>query len=532
MVKQGRLKVGVFSGYDPRPWVMKECAEGDIKILEDFVLRLRQLGDYDVIYPGDKKKGYDKLCHTMHLADEYAAVFAARSADVIINVHQTWTFPQLSQKVITSFINKMKAKDRFFVPRLILASIQDTQVPGMVSGMATGGALRQIGINYTHLYGYFNSKEMLGRLREALEFYAGMTEAHGRASRVVQGLHREHILEFGSLSLQMPTTRINHEELMARWGISSENLDQQVFLDRAFAMFDWEGVPRLSRIEAVRDRRVRRALRGVYDAHPEKFVVLRERNVSRDKFALQCAMYYAVHDIAREKGATAVTIKCQDECSSIYATCCIATSFLGNDLDLDGGKKRIIPTSCETDLPTLLSQLLLARLTGRPAGFGDFRYVKTDKTKTILAVVNCGQHPMYFAGRENDSWKSKLAHTDFPGQEHFYAAGGSSVRMRSAGGQSVTLARLGVESGRLYLAATVMETYDLDASRHEAFNRAWPIIEGYVPVTDEVLSREWPSNHLGFVYGSHLPALMELAEQMGIGYTIWDRSGRVHHRPS
>ncbi len=532
MAKHKKLKIGVFCGYDPRPWVMKECAQGDIRTLDGFIARLRQTGGYEIVYPGEKKSGYDKLCYTMGLAEEYADTFASRGVDVLINVHQTWTFPQLSQKVITSFINKMKARDCGFVPRIVLASIQDTQVPGMVSGMATGGALRQIGLNYAHHYGSFESSEIFDRLKETLDFYGQMADSHAGVRTLINGLHREHILEFGSLSLQMPTTRINQEELMARWGISSENLDQQVFLDRAFAMFEWQGQPGLSRINSVKDKRVSLALRELYDSKPEKFSAIKERSVPRDKFAIQCAMYMAISDIAAEKGATAVTIKCQDECSSVYATCCIATSFLGNNLDLQGRAKKIIPASCETDLPTLFSQLLLARLSGAPAGFGDFRYVKTDKAKTILAVVNCGQHPMYFAGKERDSWRSKLASTDFPGQEHFYAAGGSAVRMRTAGKQEVTLARLGVENGRFTLAATIMDTYDVDASRHDSYNPAWPIIEGYVPVTDEVLGKEWPSNHLGFAYGYHLPALAELAEQMGIGYTIWDRKGRIYQKPS
>ncbi len=532
MSKQKKLKIGVFSGYDPRPWVMEECAQGDIKTLDAFIARLGKLGGCEIVYPGERKSGYDRLCYTMGLAEEYASAFASRGVDVLINVHQTWTFPQLSQKVITSFINKMKARDGAFVPRIILASIQDTQVPGMVSGMATGGALRQIGVNYTHHYGSFESREIFDRIKETLEFYGGMADSHPAVRTIVGGLHKEHILEFGSLSLQMPTTRINQEELAARWGISSENLDQQVFLDRAFKMLEWQGEPGISRVKSVKDRRLSAALRGLYDPHPRKFSAIKERSVSRDKFALQCAMYLAVSDIAAEKGATAVTIKCQDECSSKYATCCIATSFLGNDLDLLGHAKKIIPASCETDLPTLLSQMLLSRLTGKPAGFGDFRYVKTDKSKTILAVVNCGQHPLYFAGREKDSWRSKLANTEFPGQEHFYAAGGSAMRMRTAGNQEVTLARLGVENGRFMLAATIMDTYDVDKSRHDSYNRAWPIIEGHVPVADEVLGKEWPSNHLGFAYGYHLPALVELAEQMGIGYTVWDRKGRIYHKPA
>ena len=36
-------KIGVFCGYDPRPWVMKDCAEGDIRIISELVDRMATL---------------------------------------------------------------------------------------------------------------------------------------------------------------------------------------------------------------------------------------------------------------------------------------------------------------------------------------------------------------------------------------------------------------------------------------------------------------------------------------------------------
>lgn len=524
------VKVGIFSGYDPRPWVMKDCAENDIKVLDGLVKKLRSLRKYEIVYPGEKMKGYDKLCYNMRLANIYAEEFVKNDVAAVINVHQTWTFPQLSQKVLTNYINKMKAKDGNFVPRIILASIQDTQVPGMVSGMATGGALAQIGVNYSHVCGYFDSPKMLKELDTELELYAKMAEKHNQIKTVVNNLHKEHIVEFGSFSLQMPTTRIDYEDVMSKWGVSFENLDQQVFLDRAFEMFEWTGTKGKSVITEVLDKRVDDVLKKVYDKCPEKFSAIPERIVSREKFALQVAVYFAVLDITKEKSATAVTIKCQDECSAKYATCCIATSFLGNNTDLTGKNKTMYPISCETDNPTLISQMLLTRISGKPAGFGDFRYVKTDGNKTLLAIVNCGQHPLYYAGKETDSWSKKFNQVEFPGQEHFYAAGGSAVRMRTDGGQKVTVARLGVSNGRLYLAGTVMNTINVAKTRHNIYNKAWPIIEGYVPTTDSVLSKKWPSNHLGFVYGDYIPELIELAEQLGIGYIIWPENGKEYYK--
>jgi len=512
---------------------MRDCAEHDIDVLLGLVKSLERSGKYEVVFPGRGRKGFDRLCYTQELCEAYAAAFDKARVDAIVNVHPTWTFPQTSQKVVSSYAQKLKARDATAKPRLVMVSIQDTTVPGMVSGMATGGAFNQNGESFVHVYGDFEAAGTMSELERALDVFGRRAVAEKKVRDVVDGLHKLHAIEFGSFSLQMPTTRIDQEELTRRWGITSESLDQQVFLDRAFAMFDWEGQPGLSVIVRMLDKRVARAVENNYDADPKRFGVIRGRTVSRDKYALQIAMYYATFDIAREKGAGAVTIKCQDECSGKYATCCMATSFLGNDVDPVGKKKPMIPTSCETDLPTMYSQFLLKELSGKPAGFGDFRYVKTDRRgETLLAIVNCGQHPVYYAGHEDDTTADKLAQVEYPGQEHFYAAGGAAVRMRTAADQDVTVARLGVENGRLYLVATLLRTTAVKASRHRAYNPSWPIIEGKVPVSDKVLGKRWPSNHLGFVYGDWIPELVELAERMGIGYQIWDRDGAEYWKPS
>ena len=525
-------KIGVFCGYDPRPWVMKDCAEGDIAILARLVERLRGLGRYEVVYPGETLSGFDKLCYRTELCQGYAEAFHEAGVVGLLNVHQTWTFPQTSQMVLSSYKQLLRGDDATATPRIVMASIQDTTVPGMVSGMATAGAYNQTGESFSHVYGDFDEDGFWAELVGILDNFVARASAEERVRDVVKNLHRLHALEFGGFSLQMPTTRINQEELTKRWGITSESLDQQVFLDRAFGMFRWEGEPGRSPVAEILDAEVRQAVSGGYDATPDKFAVLADREVPRDKYALQCAMYFAVRDIADERGASAVTIKCQDECSGQFATCCQATSFLGNDVDMNGRSKRMIPTSCETDMPTMYTQFLLKELSNEPSGFGDFRYVKTAGDQTLLAIVNCGQHPQYFAGHKDWSQDEKVAATEYPGQEHFYAAGGAAVRSRTAGGQRMTVARLGVENGRLYLVACPLDTVDVEPARHDTYNRAWPIIEGTIPVSDRVMGRKWPSNHLGFVYGDYIPQLIELAERMGIGYLIWDGEGREFSRPS
>lgn len=528
-------RIGIFSGYDPRPWVMKDCADQDIAVLKKLVKRLESLGKYELVWPGRRRRGWDKLVHSTDLGRQYAEALFEADVCGVINVHQTWTFPQTSQRVVSDYAQRLRSQDATATPRLVLVSIQDTTVPGMVSGMATGGAYNQNGVAFQHLYGDFEDPTLLEQLEEVLDLFVARATVEAKVRQVVENLHQLHALEFGSFSLQMPTTRIDQELLNRRWGITSESLDQQVFLDRAFAMFDWKGRPGKSKIRNILHAGVAKAVEKNYDKHPEKFALL-GRQVSRNKYALQVAMYFAVQEIAQEKGAGAITIKCQDECSGVYATCCQATSFLGNDVDMNGKKKTMLPTSCETDLPTMYSQYLLKELAGEPSGFGDFRYVKTTgsgaEEETLLAIVNCGQHPQFFAGRKEDSLRRKQNLTEYPGQEHFYAAGGAAVRMRTAGGQRMTVARLGVENGRLYMVACPMDTVDVDPERHQVYNQAWPIIEGRIPVPDRIMGRRWPSNHLGFVYGDYIAALIELSERMGIGYLIWDQNGREYSRPS
>jgi L-fucose isomerase-like protein len=244
---------------------------------------------------------------------------------------------------------------------------------------------------------------------------------------------------------------------------------------------------------------------------------------------MQVAMFYAARDIIEETGSTFCGIKCQDELSANLCTACIATSYLGNDVAPDGTpQERIYPTSCENDMDTALTQLLLHLLSGRPAAFGDFRDVEDG----ALAIVNCGQHPTYFYGTPEEPGQTKDLRTEFLGQEIFYAGGGASVRGRTPGGLQVTVARLGRENMRYYLAATVVETVDVDPAEHERYNVSWPILRGKFPMPERALASMWPSNHLAFTFGDYTPHLVELAEQLGTGYRIVDAAGNEHGRPS
>jgi hypothetical protein len=193
-------KIGVFCGYDPRPWVMKDCAEGDIEIIQSLVHRLRDSGRFEVVYPGEKLQGFDKLCYKTNLCQQYAAEFFEAGVVGLLNVHQTWTFPQTSQMVVSSYKQLLRHEDATATPRIVMASIQDTTVPGMVSGMATAGAYNQTGDSFGHVYGDFEDAEFWGELLGILDNFATRAAAEDSVRSVVQGLHKLHALEFGGFS--------------------------------------------------------------------------------------------------------------------------------------------------------------------------------------------------------------------------------------------------------------------------------------------------------------------------------------------
>jgi len=110
--------------------------------------------------------------------------------------------------------------------------------------------------------------------------------------------------------------------------------------------------------------------------------------------------------------------------------------------------------------------------------------------------------------------------------------GGSAVRGRTPGGETMTVARLGRENLRYQLVATVIRTEPVSKKDHQRYNVSWPIIKGKIPIPDETLIRVWPCNHIGFAYGDWTPHLAELGHRLNIGHLIFDRHGREYYKPT
>lgn len=524
-----RIRVGVFSPNDNRAWV--RSSNLDLMLRHEALLidALRR-NDVEVIRGGDGFPREDQIAWNRELVIQQARRIAEARPDALILNQGSWTFPRDSVDAVDIYeatLKNLLGAAGGAASRLLLFGYWDTQVPGLVALMAIAGALRTMGRAFHISYGRIDEDpSALEDVMSKLRFFKRRADAAEAAATVISRLPEQKYLQFGGESLRMPTATADPNLWQKVFKVSYDQLDQSEIVNRALPMVRWSGRPGESDYEIL-DERVKSAVE--YKQKTAHFDFSREKLPSIHKFLLQLSMFYAARDIIEEAGATFAGIKCQDELSANLCTACIATSYLGNDVAPDGApQERMYPTSCENDMDTALTQLLLHLLTGKPAAFGDFRDVENG----MLAIVNCGQHPPYFFGTPDEDGVTKDLRVEFLGQEMFYDAGGAAVRGRTPGGLQVTVARLGRENMRYYLAGTVIETVDVSPQEHERYNVSWPILRARIPMEEKALAAMWPSNHLAFTFGDLTPHLVELAEQLDIGYRIIDGDGNEHYRPS
>jgi len=514
------LTVGVLSPNDPRPWVRQDNLNLMLSHEASLIKALKSQG-VKVIRGGDGFSKEDQIAWNTNLVHRQISNIAKASPDALIINQGSWTFPYDSVDAVRFF--QQETED---IARVVMFSYKDTEFPGLVAGMAAGGGLKRLGIPFASCYGIIDKdKKVLSELMAILEFYQQRAMAAPIVKKVISDLGKQKYLSLGGMALKMMTTTADVDQWAKVFGVTFETLDQSELIVRAEDMVKWSGKPGESDFQ-ITDKRLRASLDYIYKKEHGKFDFTRPKLQNINKWVYQTALYWAAVDLVKEYGITFAGIKCQDELSARHCTACMATAFLGNDIGPDGRKKTIIPTACENDMDSALTQLILHLISNKPAGFGDFR----DVEKQVLAIVNCGQHPPYFFGGPKEDSTHKLDKVEYMGQEVFYAAGGSGVRGRTPGGHTITIARLGRENLRYQMVAFPMETLEVNPKEHQKYNPSWPIIKGKVPMTDAELIKVWPCNHLGFGYGDYTAHLAELAHRLDIGFRVYDKSGREYFK--
>lgn len=233
----------------------------------------------------------------------------------------------------------------------------------------------------------------------------------------------------------------------------------------------------------------------------EEFYYLKSRtNFAKgvDETALKnsAKMYCAMKSLIKENNLDAITVKCQYELSQIYKfTPCVALSLLGDE----------IPSSCEGDIQTMLSQVILSYLTDSVVTYGDIHEVLEDR----ILVGACGFSPFSMSDKKECmvcEW----------GWEAFNGILNSSPLRK---GKKMTLARLSRDGDGFKLHAAVGES----VGRSEWNEVDCPPYPGTDIVLDgnpESFARELVSNHYALVFGDVTDELELLCKWLNIKYIL------------
>ena len=216
------------------------------------------------------------------------------------------------------------------------------------------------------------------------------------------------------------------------------------------------------------------------------------KDIQDSNLAAAMKFYLALKQLIDEHKLDALTVKCQYELSRHYLNApCIPLSMLADSM----------PTSCEGDLPLLISQLILYHLTdGLVTSYGD---VHGELDNGIIFAA-CGFAPLSFA-RED---RPLIAE-----QSGYIYAGLTNISPYKDG--RVTLARLAQdgEGHKMHIAAG---TSELSPPFHEVHCPSFAGTKIALDNCAHSFIEHLMSQHYALVYGEVSQELQEFCNLMGI----------------
>ncbi len=446
-------RVGVLTFSDGRDFVHQGIA-GFVADVEARIIAACEAAGYEVV------RGTAPITSNAVAVSE-ARRLADQRPDLTVFNYPVWAFPHFSVHAARATIG----------PLLLFSNIDPTY-PGMVSMLAAGGSLDQLGRHHERLWGDISEPSVSSRLGELV-----------RAAHAVRSLEGSTFARIGGRSMGMYTAVGRTDEWMRRFGIDVEEVDQ------------WEVVRRSASVPASAAAAGREWLEkysaGVhYDGD----------RLTPDILERQVRSYYALKEIIAEGKIDFCGIKGQPELTNNFATADIAEAFLNDPYDWDGPKAPVI-CATEDDMDGALTMQLMHKVTATPVLFADVRHYFPDRG--IWDLENSGQHATWFAARSEDPAEN-LSKVHLYPEEFYFPAGGAAVHHLAAAGE-ITLARLSRldASYRMQVTRGRFETYDDETN--EALMRqstyVWPHAFTRMDASAEVFLSRFGANHIHAVPG-------------------------------
>jgi L-fucose/D-arabinose isomerase len=412
------------------------------------------------------------IVHSSRLARQVAK--RARAADVEAAVFNIPVF---------AFPNYSLLAARVLELPVLLSSPQQGTLPGLGGVMAAYGAMQQIGLPGSILW---------GNPLEKPDLWARLS-AYCRASGVIQRMRGSVYGWIGGRSIGMNTGVPHVQQWMKDFGVDVEHIDQLEIVRRADNVAP-EEVERAYAWLTARLGRV--AVEG--KAEP--------RHVKQ-----QVRHYLALRSILDDYGIDFAGIKCHYELSEYFVTACLGVMLLSDPYDFNGPKEPVV-VACEADSDAALTMQILKLISGQPAAFFDVRTY--DDANRVFVCCNCGAHPSWYAARSDDPAENLARVFLEPVIPKYGGCGGHYTYVCREG--EVTLARLSRKDGRYQMFLTRGEFVDFPREKMRETCSAWPHAYVRMDIEPQRLIELVGANHIHAIPGDHRLALRYYCELMGI----------------
>ncbi|MCG9479693.1 MAG: hypothetical protein K9H14_05725 [Actinomycetia bacterium] len=416
-----------------------------------------------------KKEGmeivdYDTIIATKKEAREaFRKMKNDETIDCVILFSGTWVWAANLIAAVRDYVNSGK--------EILIWTHPGSQGWRPVGGLVMSAALKEIGLKHKFVYGSSDSKKDIDTIisyckAAGLKNYLNMTTA---------GV-------FGGRGMGQTCGVADPSQWMRVFGVDIDSRDTTQLIELAKSISD-------SQISEFLPR-----LKEFFGEVPELDEVA-QRSIR---------LYLALKEILKKEGFDFYTIQSFPGMADDYAATCFAQSMM-----LEDG----IPTSTLSDFNTLMTVVLLTKLSRERVYYGDLQHI--DKDNNEIKIIGDGAIPPSLAGSVGEA---KFAEHGVPTEGK---AGGLSVSLVCKPGQGV-LARLGRNNGKFEMVIVKCSIFEppadeIEKRRKECGIPSWP--HAFIKVEGDIesLLENWKNEYACLGYGQEMyKSLIDFCGMMGI----------------
>lgn len=463
-------KIGIIGFSDGEPEVhedLKSIVQAQVTAI---VNALKKNGTVGIVEASE-------LVASVSAAKDMANEMLKDDVDGVIFSFGVFSFPNFSA-IAAESLNKK--------PILLMANL-NPEWPGMVSMLASGGALNQLGIDHFRAAGDINDKAVMDKVLRFSKCAYAVNSIKGSTYGLV-----------GGRSLGMYSATVSMQDWQKKFGVDVEHIDQSEIVRLA---------------ETIDQSTVDKAFNWL-EEHT-KAIKYDGKQLTPEKLKTQIRHYEATKKIVEEHHLDFLGVKCHYEMSRHYCTQCLSAAFMNDPYDWNGPKRPVV-CACEADGDAALTMQMLKYLANTPVLFMDVRH--WDSKHGVMVFCNCGSESTYYATGTDDYQKNLSKVTLYPALD-IYSGGGCHVNLMTHAGL-MTIARLCRRNGKYRMTMFTAEVVELEEEIMKETTEEWPHVFAKLPFDHEIFLDQFDANHCHAVYGDHIEELKMLCEMLDIDIDV------------